>query len=69
MNHSSNMNMCPRRMNVPTNVGSHVMGYKEYSYNPDIRPQRTIVLDHFPHGEFMSICILTIHMAGNHLQH
>jgi hypothetical protein len=51
--------ICPRRIIVPTDVGSHAMGYKDYSSNPNIHPRRIIVLDH----------TLTIHLAGNHFQH
>jgi hypothetical protein len=40
--------ICPRRITIPTDVGSHTMGYKDYSSNPDIRPRRINVLDHFP---------------------
>ena len=35
--------MCPRRIIVPTDSGSHAMGYEDYSSNPDIRPRRMTV--------------------------
>jgi hypothetical protein len=57
--YSSNLNIRPRRIIVPTDVGSHSMGYKDYSSNLNIRPRRIIVLDD----------TLTIHLAGNHFQH
>jgi hypothetical protein len=44
MDHSSNPDIHPRRMNVPTNVECPAMGYKDHSYNPDIRPRRMLVL-------------------------
>jgi hypothetical protein len=68
-NHSSNPDICPRRITIPTNVGSHAMGYKDYSSNPYIRPTRINVLDHFPPGECLSTSTLTIHLADNHFQY
>jgi hypothetical protein len=46
--HSSNPDICPRRMIVLPDVESHAMGYRDHSSNPDICPRRMIVLDHFP---------------------
>jgi hypothetical protein len=45
------------------------MGYKDYSSNPDIRPIRINVLDHFPSGECLSTSIMTIHLDDNNFQH
>ena len=54
---------------IPTDAGSHAMGDKDYSSNPDIRLRRINVLDHFPPGECLSTSTLTIHLADNHFQH
>jgi hypothetical protein len=53
--HSSNLDLCPRRMSVLPDVESHPMGYKDHSSNPDIRPRRMIVLDHFPSGHYCEL--------------
>jgi hypothetical protein len=46
------MYICPGRIIVPTDVGSHT---KDYSFNPYILPRRMIVLDDFPFIGRMSI--------------
>jgi hypothetical protein len=44
MDHSSNPNILPRRIVVPTDAGSPIMGYKDHSSNSDIGPRRMSVL-------------------------
>jgi hypothetical protein len=42
--HSSNLNIGPRRITVFLDAESHTMGYKDHSSNPDICPRRIAVL-------------------------